>query len=130
MKTHTGHVQYHRHIQRSAESRLVPVMVDSFRETLALLGAVIAAIAIVMFSVWTIDTQMQGTFSAVTWGSGFIFLALAVDNRSSTAGLQVITGLGLLVLAGLQSTVSFDFIIVTGILIALWVAASLFRHLR
>lgn len=130
MKTHTGHYQQHRNIRDLAESRLVPVMVDSFRETLALLGAVTTAISIVMFSVWIAGTEMQSTYSALTWGLGFIFLAMAVDNRMSTAALQLMTGVALLVLAWLQSAVSVDFTIVTGLLVALWAAAALFRQLR
>ena len=130
MKTHTGHYHQHRNLRELAESRVVPAVVDSFRETLALLAAVIAAIAIVMFSVRVNGTEMQSTYSALTWGLGFIFMALAVDNTVSTASLHFVTGLALLVLAWLQSVVSADFTIVTGMLVALWAAAALFRRLR
>ena len=80
MKIHTGHYQRHSDFRELAESTIVPVMVNSFRETLALLGAVITAITIVMLSVWVTGTEMQSTYSALTWGLGFIFQALAVDN--------------------------------------------------
>jgi fatty acid desaturase len=130
MGIQTVHFKHHHHLRNPAESRAVPVMVDSFRETLALLGAVSAAIAIVMFSVWVIGTPMQAIYSAMTWGAGLIFLAMAVDSSVSTAFLKAVTGLGLLFLAWLQGSVSADFTVVTGMLIALWVAASLFRRLR
>jgi len=130
MKIYTGPIQHHRRYHNTAESKLVPVMVDSFRETLALLSAVIAAIAIVMLSVWVAGMEIQNIFGAFTWGLGFVFLAMAVDGRESLAILQSVSGLSLLVLAWLHSTVSPDFVIASGILLALWVAATLFRQLR
>lgn len=130
MKIHSGHMQEHHRFHTRAGSRLVPVMVDSFRETLALLGAVIAAIAIVMLSVWVAEMEIQNVFGALTWGLGFVFLAMAVDSRESLAILQSLTGLSLLVLAWLHTSVSPDYIIASGILVALWVAATLFRQLR
>ena len=130
MKIHSGHMQEHHRFYITADSNLVPVVVDSFRETLALLSAVIAAIATVMLSVWVAELAIQNIIGAFTLGLGFVFLAMAVDSRESFAVLQSLTGLSLLVLAWLHSTVSPDFIIVSGILVALWVAATLFRHLR
>ena len=130
MKIHSGHMQEHHRFHIGAESRLVPVMVDSFRETLALLGAVIAAIAVVMLSVWAAGMEIQNIFGAFTWGLGFVFLAMAVDSRESLAILQAVTGLSLLVLAWLHNSVSPDFVIASGILVALWIAATLFRQLR
>jgi len=130
MKIHSGHMQEHHRFHTRADSNIVPVVVDSFRETLALLSAVIAAIAIVMLSVWVAEMEIQNMFGAFTGGLGFVFLAMAVDSRESFAVLQSLTGLSLLVLAWLHSSVSPDFIIVSGILVALWVAATLFRQLR
>lgn len=130
MNIHSGHFQKHHRYHATTGSNIVPVVVDSFRETLALLAAVIAAITIVMLSVWVADMQIQNIFGAFTWGLGFVFLAMAVDNRGLMAALQAFTGLSLLVLAWLQSVVSPDFIIASDILVALWVAATLFRRLR
>ena len=130
MKIQTGHFAHHHHLGRIAESGLNIDVVDSFRETLALLGAVSAAIAIVMVSVWVTGTGMQSIFNALIWGLGLIFLAMAVDNNMSKAVLQLITGLSLLVLAGLQNMVSVDFTIAAGVVIALWIAATLFRVLK
>lgn len=112
------------------ETRAVPAVVDSFRETLALLGAVSVAITIVMLSVWVAGTPMQAIYSASTWGIGLVFLAMAVDSSFSEAFLRAVSGLGLLILAWLQGSVSADFTVVTGMLIALWAATSLFRRLR
>ena len=130
MKIYSGHIQEHRRFHITADSNLVPVVVDSFRETLALLSAVIAAIAIVMLSVWVAEMEIQNMFGAFTGGLGFVFLAMAVDSKDSLATLQSLTGLSLLILAWLHGTVSPDFIIASGILLALWVAAMLFRQLR
>ena len=130
MKIQTGHFTNQHLFGRIAESGLNIDVVDSFRDTLALLGAVSAAIAIVLVSVWVTGTGMQSIFNALIWGLGFIFLAMAVDNNMSKAVLQVITGLSLLVLAGLQNMVSVDFTIAAGVVIALWIAAALFRMLK
>jgi hypothetical protein len=130
MKIHSGHMQQHHRFHVRADSNIVPVVVDSFRETLALLSAVIAAIAIVMLSVWVAGMEIQNIFGAFTLGLGFVFLAMAVDSRESLAILQSVTGLSLLALAWLHNSVSPDFIIASGILVALWVAATLFRQLR
>jgi hypothetical protein len=130
MKIHSGHIQEHHRFHITADKSIVPVVVDSFRETLALLSAVIAAIAIVMLSVWVADMEIQNILGAFTWGLGFVFLAMAVDSQNSPAILQSLTGLSLLVLAWLHNSVSPDFIIASGILVALWVAATLFRQLR
>jgi len=122
-------MQLHRHIHSTKDSNFVPVVVDSFRETLALLSAVIAAIAIVMLSVWVAGLAIQNVFGAMIWGLGFVFFAMALDSKDSLAALQSLTGLSLLVLAWLHNTISPDFIIASGILLALWVAAALFRRL-
>ncbi len=115
MKIHSGHIQEHHRLHITADKSIVPVVVDSFRETLALLSAVIAAIAIVMLSVWVADMEIQNIFGAFTWGLGFVFLAMAVDSQDSPAILQALTGLSLLVLAWLHNSVSPDFIIASGI---------------
>lgn len=130
MKIQTGHIHHHRGLHNPVESRVVPAMVDGFRETLALLGAVSAAITIVMISVWMTGSQLHSIYSALTWGAGFVFLAMAVDSRVSMAVLQALTGLALLILAWLQNAVSVDLSIVAGIVVALWVAAMLFRRLK
>ena len=130
MKIHSGHIQEHRRFHITADSNLVPVVVDSFRETLALLSAVVAAIATVMLSVWAAELAIQNIIGSFTLGLGFVFLAMAVDSKDSLATLQSLTGLSLLILAWLHSTVSPDFMIASGILLALWVAAMLFRQLR
>ena len=102
----------------------------SIREFLALLSAVTSAAAIVLLSVWVAGMEMTAILSASTWGVGFIFLGVAVDNREPTAFFQLATGIALLALAWLQNAVSPDFTIVSGVLVAAWVAVSLFKRLR
>jgi hypothetical protein len=130
MKTHIGPMQQERTLHINTETEIVPVMLASFRETVALLSAVTAAIAIVMFSVWVAGMAIQNVFGAFTLGLGFIFLAMAVDNRGLTAVTQLVTGVALLVLALLHSTVSPDFMIASAVLMAMWTSALLFRYLK
>ena len=73
---------------------------------------------------------MIAVFSAGTWGISFIFLGMAVDNREPTAFFQLSTGLALMVLAWLHFTVSAEFMILSGVLVATWVSFELFRRLR
>jgi hypothetical protein len=61
---------------------------------------------------------------------GFVFLGIAVDKRDPGAFLLLVTGLALLVLAWLQTAVSSDYAIVSGVLVAGWVAVSIFKRLR
>ena len=96
---------------------------------LASLGALTTATAIVLLSVWMAGVEISNMVDASTWGLGLIFLGLAVDNRKPTAIFQVATGMALLVLAWLQHTVSPDFTIVSGVLVATWVAVRVFRQL-
>ena len=84
----------------------------------------------ILLSVWGVGLETNGPVSASIWAVGFIFLGLAVDNNEPKAFLQLLTVIALLVLAWFGSYVSPEFVIVSGFLLAGWVAASLFRHLR
>ena len=145
MKTYSGQLQQDRQIKTlqikttdgpnragstTAGSNIVPVMTVSIREMLALLSALSAATGIVLLSVWVAGMEISNILGAATWGLGFVFLGLAVDNREQTARWQLVTGLALLSLAALQYTVSPDFTIASGVLLAIWVAVGMFRQLR
>jgi len=130
MKTLTAAMQHNRQLQTSVGQKLIPAMNASIREALAVLSAVVAASAVVMLSVWVAGLEISNILGASTWGLGFIFLGLAIDNSEPTAFLHLLTGVALLVLAWLQNTVSPDYNIVSGVLVALWVAVAVFRWLR
>ena len=130
MKTYTMPFQQNQRIQLSANEEILPAMTSSIKEILALLSAVSAAAAVVLLSVWVAGAEVSDLLGAGTWGVGFIFLGLAVDNREPVALLQLITGVALLILAGFGTFLSADFLIASGLLLATWVAAGLFKFLR
>ena len=130
MKTYTMPFQQNQRIQLSAGKEILPAMASSIKEVLALLSAVSAAAVVVLLSVWVAGAEVSDLLGAGTWGVGFVFLGLAVDNREPVAFLQLITGAALLILAWLGTFVSTDFVIASGLLSATWVAAGLFKYLR
>ena len=115
--------------QTVASRRFIPVMVASMRDIFALTSAGLAAIAVITLSVWAAGMEIHMFLGVSTWGLGFIFLGLAVDNSGRVALFQLVTGVAFLVLALLQNSVSPDFIIVTGVILATWVAVVLFKRL-
>lgn len=130
MKTLNTTIQESRHTPTATRQQFLPVVMINMRSALALLSAVAAATAIVILSVWLAGTDMSNIVGASTWGLGFIFLGLAVDNREPANILQWISGIALLSLAGLQNFVSADFAIGSGVIVASWVAIFMFRYIR
>ena len=129
MKTISLPVQQDQRFLTTAVKKVFKSMVTSLPAILALTVAGLVAAAIITLSVWTAGMNINVYLGAATWGLGFILLGLAVDNRGSAALYQMITGITLLVLALLQSSVSPDFIIGSGIILAAWVAMLVFNRL-
>jgi hypothetical protein len=129
MNTFSVTIHKHLDLHTSAARVQLPAMAHSIREILALLGAATAAVAVIMISVWLTGLEISNILGAGTWGAAFVFLALAVDAHKLTAILQGVTGVALLVLAWLQKTVSPDYMIVSGVVIAIWIAVVVFRRL-
>lgn len=129
MKIVSTTIHQHQKLQSVAREKLIPAVTASLRETIALMVAVVAAIVIITLTVWMAGLGINTYLGASTWGIGFIFLALAVDNRGRIALFQMASGVVLLVLALLQNSVSADFIIVAGILLAIWLAVVVFKRL-
>ena len=109
--------------------RLIPTMVGTLRDLMILVSAVLTAAVIITLTVWLAGMEFSVFMGASTWGLGFIFLAMAMDGRGRPALLQAISGGTFLVLALLQNSVSPDFGIVAGVLVAVWVAAALYHRL-
>lgn len=128
MKTFSVHIDQNRKPDSITSSKLILATKTSLREILASMSAVLVAASIITLSVWAAGTEVNLFLGAGTWALAFIFLGLAVDNRERTALLQMMTGLALLVLALLQNFVSPDFLIVSGTLVASWVAAIIFKR--
>jgi len=130
VKTLTAALHKHRHHQTLVAWKQIQVMEISIREILALLAAVTMAAAVIMLSIWLAGLEINNILAAVTSAAAFMFLGLATDSRRMTAALQAMTGIALLVLAWLQNTVSPDYIIVSGAVMAAWVAVVVFRRLQ
>ena len=130
MKTLTAHVQKSRQLHLTAVQDHLPDMVISIREILALLSAVTVATAAIMLSIWLAGMDINPIIGAGTWGVAIIFFALAVDSRRATALLQLSSGGALVVLAWLQYAVSPDYTVVSGVLMAGWIAVVVFKRLK
>jgi len=130
MKALTVPIHQHKSSKRTLDRNILSVVSLSIPDLLALMGAVTVAASIILLTVWAAGTELNVFIGAGTWGMGFIFLGLAVDNRGSKAIYQFASGAGLLALAALHTTVSAEFAIVSGVLVATWVAVLMFRHLR
>ncbi len=115
--------------QTVASKGLIPAMIASMHDVMALTWAGLSAIAIITLSVWAAGMEINTYLGLSTWAMGFIFLGLAVDNYGRVALFQLLTGVAFLILALLQNSVSPDFIIVSGALLATWVAVVLFNRL-
>ena len=130
MKALTAHIRKEHEFKLPGREQFVPSVSVSMREVVALLSAVTSAVAIIMLSVWASGSGLTAVVGAGTWGISFVFLGMAVDSRKPAALLQLSTGLTLMVLAWLQYTVSPEFMILTGVLMAAWVSVGLFQRLR
>ena len=129
MKTISTSIHESQKLQSFASKFLMTVMTASLHNIMAVSWAVLAATAIITLSVWATGAAINPYVGAGILGLGFIFLALAVDNHGRTARYQMVTGITLLGLALLQNSVSPDFIIVSGVLLASLFARTLFRRL-
>lgn len=129
MKTFNVSIHDNLNLQSASSRGLIPAMVASMRDIIALTSAGLAAIAVITLSVWAAGLEINTFLGVITWGLGFIFLGLAVDNDGRVALFQLITGVAFLILALLQNSVSPDFIIVSGVILAIWVAVVLFKRL-
>ena len=130
MKTLNASLQQPRQVQIIPTGRFMPAIAASAHEVLALVSAIALAATIVMLSVWVAGLEMTDVLGAGIWGVGFIFFGLAVDNSDPKAILHLATGGALIVLAWLQANVSPDYIIISGVIVATWVAVSVFKRLR
>ena len=130
MKISTTSIQQEHLIHIRTKRGGFPSELVSPREVLATLSAITAATAIILISVLAAGVEFTNIIAASTWALAFAFFALAVDNRGPNAVIQSLSGLTLIVLAWLQVNVSSDYSIAAGVLVATWVAVSLFRQLR
>lgn len=129
MKTFDASIWQDQVLRPVVSNKLTLLKDAPLRSIVALAWALLVATTIITLSVWAAGLEITAMLGVGTWGTGFIFLGLAVDNQGTVARLQAMTGIILAVLALLQNSVSPGFIIVSGVLLAAWLGALLLRHL-
>lgn len=129
MKTFSVSTHQNLKVKPGTSKKLAPILTASMRNIMALTWAGITAFTLVALSVWAAGMEINIYLGASSWGSGFIFLAMALDNGGKYARYQAMTGVALLVLALLQSSVSPGFMIVSGTVLAAWLSGAVFSRL-
>ena len=130
MKTISASTHQSLKLKSTASRKLGPVLSASMRNVMALTWAGVAALLLVALSVWAVGMDINTYLGASSWGLGFVFLALALDNDRKHTRYLVMSGVALLTFAFLQSVVSPGFMIVNVAILAAWVAAALFKRLN
>ena len=129
MKTFSASTHQSLKVNSKATQKLGPILTASLRNIMALTWAGVTAISLIALSVWTAGMEINAYLGSLSWGLGFIFLALALDNHKKLARYQLMTGVALLVLALLQSSVSPGFVIISAAILAAWIAGAVFKRL-
>ena len=130
MKTFNLEIHTHKLLNTPTTHKLGPRFDVFVIEMLAVLGALAVAISVILVSIWMATLDIKPLLGAGTWAIAFIFFALAFDNRGPVALLLAITGVVLVVLAWLQSTMTMDYVIVSGVLVATWIAVAVFNQFK
>jgi len=133
MKSHTAHIFDLAHqlpVRITTWQIRIPAMVISVRHVLAVLSAVALVAALVILSVGISEMDMGTYVAGAGWGVALIFLALALDNDTGKAALQVLTALALVVLAWLQFSIATEWVIVSAALVSPWLASGTYRLLQ
>jgi len=129
MKTVSATTHHSLKVKTIATKKLGPILTASMRNIMALTWAGVTALILITLSVWTAGMEINTYFGAGSWGLGFIFLALALDNDKKHARYQLMTGVALLTSALLQGILSPGFMIITAAILGAWVAGAVFRRL-
>ena len=129
MKTLSTHIQQTRKTRSFTTERLIPMLVSNMRGIMALMYAGLAAAVVMTLSIWMAGMGINTLLGVSTWAMGFVFLAVAVDNRGRLALLQMTSGVALLTISLLQNSISPDFFLLSGVLLATWVAFAVFKRL-
>ena len=130
MKIYNLEMHKHNLLNTPATHRWGPGINVFVMEMLAVLGALAVAISVILMSIWLATLDIKPLLGAGTWAVAFIFFALAFDKRGSTALLHAITGAALVVLAWLQNAMTTDYVIVSGVLLATWIAVATFKQFK
>lgn len=129
MKTFSVSIHQGLKLKPGATQKLGKVLTATMRNIMAVTWATVAALALIALFVWVAGMGVQTYLGAGTWGMGFIFLALALDNDGKYTRYKAMTGVALLTLALLQSSLSPGFMIISGAVLAAWLAGAVFNRL-
>ena len=129
MKTISASTHQSLKLKSTASRKLGPVLSASMRNVMALTWAGVAALLLVALSVWAVGMDINTYLGASSWGLGFVFLALALDNDRKHARYQLMTGVALLTSALLQGILSPGFMMITAAILAVWLSGVVFRRL-
>ena len=100
------------------------------RLALKAFAAVVPALAVVVVSLWIIaQPGLVIYLQAGTLAFGFVFLALALESRLLvTALLHALSGLALFVLSRASIHFGAEFLLLSAVIMAAWLAWALFRR--
>ncbi len=101
----------------------------ALRAVLMVLAAALPAAAVSIITILVISNGGLEYVSAAYWSAGFIFLALMIEDSGERGFLLAGSGIALMGLAWLSSSVAPEFGILAGFLVAAWVAAPVLRLL-
>ncbi len=91
--------------------------------------ALVPSLAILVGAAWLITVpDLVVYLQATLWASGFVFMGLAIESEKTAGGLSLATGIALPVLAVLSSRVAVEIAIIAAALVAIWVAAAIWRR--
>ena len=130
MKTLNTYVEENSWHSKSSFRQHLPAVSVSVREILALWVAVGMATMVVLSSIALAGSAAGSVIGAGTWALALGFFAMAVDAEGRKGLLQASSGLLLIGFAWLQNTVSPDYTIATGILMAAWISVAVFKRLK
>lgn len=130
MKTLHTYVEENLWHGKSSFRPRLPAVPVSVREILALWVSVGMATMAVLVSIALAAISAGSLIGAGTWALAIGFFAMAVDADGRKGLLQALTGILLIAFAWLQNTVSPDYTIGTGILMAAWVSVAVFKRLK
>ena len=130
MKTLNTYFEENTLHSRSSFRPRLPVVSVSVREILALWASAGLATIVVLSAIALAGTAAGSLIGAGTWALALGFFAMAVDADGRKGLLQALSGLLLIGFAWLQNTVSPDYTIGTGILMAAWISVAVFKHLK
>ncbi|MBT8046925.1 MAG: hypothetical protein HKN57_14985 [Xanthomonadales bacterium] len=91
--------------------------------------ALVPALVVVVGAAWVVTVpDLVIYLQATLWASGFLFLGLAIDTEPPFNGLSLLSGLAIPSLALLSANVAVELAIVGAALVAMWLAAAVWRR--